>query len=165
MSSKLSTLLTDNPVLAAGLTKLSGLYLYDPTKSGSSQSAGAVLGELIKALASTNASSNSSGNTTITPGVINLVHTEVTAITGSGSTTRIMILATSNAPIAGARIIHRLTVPTTADITIEWRNATSGGTLLTSALSDGSGDDIVAEFYSDGTAWNFLRLHNPANAS
>ena len=88
----------------------------------------------------------------------------VTAVTGSGSTTRIMILATSGPPLAGSRIVHRCNFPATAEITVEWRNATSGGTLITSALTDGSGDDAVAEFYFDGAAWQFLKYTSPANA-
>lgn len=109
------------------------------------------------------ASSNSSGNTTISAGA-KITHTEVTTLSGSGSTTRVIILDLSGPPVAGAHILHRVVVPATAEITIQWRNATSGGTLLTSALTDGSGDDIVAEFEFDGTAWQFFRFHNPANA-
>lgn len=110
------------------------------------------------------ASSNSSGNTTITVDDETGSYVAVTAVTGSGSTTRIMILATSGSPVAGARILHRVTLPATAEITLEWRDATSGGTLLTSLLTDGSGDDAVAEFYFDGSAWQFLRFNFPANA-
>lgn len=110
------------------------------------------------------ASSNSSGNTTITVDDATGSFVAVTAVTGSGSTTRIMILATSGSPVAGARILHRVTLPATAAITLEWRNATSDGTLLTSLLTDGSGDDAVAEFYFDGTDWQFLRFTLPANA-
>lgn len=110
------------------------------------------------------ASSNSSGDTTITVDDTTGSFVAVTAVSGSGSTTRIMILATSGTPTAGARILHRVNLPATAEITLEWRNATSGGTLLTSLLTDGSGDDAVAEFYYDGSAWQFLRFTLPANA-
>lgn len=164
MSSKLSALVTSNPVLAAALTKSAALYLYDPAQSGSDQSAAVILHEIIKALFSYAASTNASGNTTITPGAVNGEHVEVTTISGTGSTTRILVLATSNAPTAGARITNRVSLPATADITIEWRNATSGGTLITSLITDGSGDDGVFEFYYDGSAWQLLRPTYPANA-
>lgn len=163
MSAKLSTLLSTNPVLAAELTKSVGLYLYDPVQSGADKSAGAVLSEIIKALISRTTSTNASGNTTITPGVLSTQHTEVTAVSGSAGT-RVMILATSNTPIAGAIIRHRVTLPATADILTEWRNATSGGTLLTSHLSDGSGDDVFAQFSYDGSEWQFDSFTSPANA-
>lgn len=108
------------------------------------------------------ASSNSSGNTTIAP--TESIHTEETAVSGSGSSTRIFVLDTSGAPEDGAIIRHRVTMPTTAAITLEWRNATADGTLETSWVSDVSGDDLVAEFYFNGTAWKFLRFTAPANA-
>lgn len=164
MSSKLSTLLSSSPLTGATLAQADGFYVYDASASGSAKSKAITLVEFIKGLTGYTASANSTGDTTITPGVLCLEHTEVTTVTGSGSTTRVMVLATSNSPVAGARIRHRLALPATAEITIEWRNATSGGTLITSALTDGSGDDLVAEFYFDGTAWQFLRFNNPANA-
>lgn len=112
-----------------------------------------------------NASSNVSGNTTITPDSGSGVHTEITTISGSGSTTRIMILDTAGSPVEGAILRHRLTIPATSAILIEWRNATSGGSLLTSLLTDGSGDDAVAEFVYTGSEWAFLNFTYPSNAS
>jgi len=164
MSETLTQTLARAPLAAAGLAQGDALPVLDVSATGISRDAAATLAALAGALFTYAASANSSGNSTITPGVLAMVHTEVTAVTGSGSTTRIMILATSNAPIAGASVRHRLTLPATAEITIEWRNAASGGTLLTSMLTDGSGDDAVAEFYFDGTAWQFLRFTFPANA-
>lgn len=164
MSLKLSTLLSSNPITGAQMAQGDGLYFYDASATGSAKSAACTLLELMKAMSGYAASANSSGNTTVTPGPVCLVHTEVTTVSGSGSTTRVIVLATSNSPAAGARIIHRLALPATASITVEWRNATSGGTLITSLLTDGSGDDAVAEFYFDGSAWQFLRFVSPANA-
>jgi hypothetical protein len=46
--------------------------------------------------------------------------------------------------------------PATAAITLEVRNATAGGTLLLSTGTDGTGDDVVGEYYFDGTAWQPL---------
>lgn len=165
MSSKLSTLLTSNPVAAAALAKADGLYLYDASASGSLKSAATLLSSLAGALFTYAASSNASGNTTLTLGALAMQHTEVTTVSGSGSTTRVMILElATSVPTAGASIRHRLALPATAEITVEWRNATAGGTLITSLLTDGSGDDAVVEFYYDGSAWQFLRFLSPANA-
>jgi hypothetical protein len=125
--------------------------------------AGAVSGNAGTSVSYT-ASSNSSGNTTISIGVDSGSHIEVTTVTGSGSTTRIMILSLSNSPTAGATIAHRCEMPATAAITLEWRNATDDGTLITSFLSDSSGDDLVAQFYYNGSAWKLLKFISPANA-
>lgn len=164
MSSKLSALLGTSPLTAADAAQADGLYIYDASASGSTKSKAITLLELVKALAKSTTSTNASGNTTITPGPVCLLHTEVTTVSGSGSTTRVIILDTASTPFAGQTIRHRLALPATADITIEWRNATVGGTLLTSLLTDGSGDDAVAEFHYTGSAWAFLRFTNPANA-
>jgi hypothetical protein len=110
------------------------------------------------------ASTNSSGNTTITVGSTNGHHIEATTVSGSGSTTRIFIFDVETLPVTWAVAYHRCVMPTTAAITLEWRNATSGGTVLTSFLSNDSGDDVVAKFYFDGTAWQFLEFTSPANA-
>lgn len=110
------------------------------------------------------ASTNSTGNTTITLARVTLQHTESTTLSGAGSTTRVIILAIPTGLVTGARLTHRLIMPATSGIIIEWRNATSVGTLVTSYESDGSGDDVVAEFVYNGTAWNFVRFNAPANA-
>lgn len=112
-----------------------------------------------------NASSNVSGNTTISPSAGTGIHTEITTLSGSGSTTRIFILDTSGSPETGTIIRHRVFCPATANILLEWRNATSGGTLATSALTDGSGDDMLAEFVYTGSGWTFLNFVYPSNAS
>jgi len=109
-------------------------------------------------------SANASGNTTVTFASLCLNHTEVTTISGAGSTTRIMVIAAASTVVTGARLVHRMTMPATVGIVIEWRNATAGGTLLTSYESDGSGDDLVAEFVFNGINWVFLRFSAPANA-
>ena len=109
-------------------------------------------------------SSNASGNTTITVPAYVRDYLAVTAISGSGSTTRIFVLAVSAPPATGAILRHRVDIPATASITLEWRDATSGGTLLTSFVTDGSGDDVFAEFYFDSAAWKFLAFIAPANA-
>ncbi len=110
-----------------------------------------------------NAATNNSGNTTVTP--TESLHTEQITVGGSGSTTRIVILATSGVITAGARLFLRVLLPSTAEIQIEFRNATSGGTIEHVVLTDGSGDDMTLEFYSNGTAWKFDRMIYPATAA
>lgn len=164
MSSRLSALIAANPKAGANLKAADGAYLYNSDGTGTDKSAGLLLGELAKALNGYFASSNASGNTTITPGPLAVRHLEVTAVTGAGATTRKFILATTTTPAAGTVVVHRVNLPATSGITLQWVNATSGGTVLTSFVSDASGDDLVAEFYFNGTAWQFLRFTVPANA-
>jgi hypothetical protein len=163
MSATLTQLLSSNPVLAGDLLPGDGLYVSRESQSGTQKDGAMTAGELAKALFGGATSANASGDTTITPGKVSACHTEVTAITGAGSTTRRFVLSIANAPQLWARLIHRLNLPTTANITIEWHNATVGGALVTSMITDGSGDDAVVEFYFDGTAWQFLRFTYPAN--
>lgn len=110
------------------------------------------------------ASSNDAGNTTIAVSEAVGAMVAFTTLSGAGATTRIFILDVSADPPAGTTIVHRVAVPATADITLEWRDASDTGALLTSFVSDGSGDDLVAEFFYNGSAWNFLRFTYPANA-
>lgn len=164
MSSKLSTLLNTNPITGAQLAVLDGFYLFRNSGSGALKSAGIRLGEFLNALVGYQTSENSSGDTLVSPGPACLRHTEVTSVTGAGSTTRVMILGVDNPPRAGATIVHRVRLPATANITLQWRHGTAGGTELTSLLTDGSGDDAAAEFVFNGAEWEFVRFTNPANA-
>lgn len=163
-SENLTQMLARNPLAGSDLAQGDGIRALDISGTALGKDAVITALELSKALHTYAAAANASGNTTITPGAVALSHLEVTTVSGSGSTTRIMILATSTAPRAGCIIRHRLALPATAEITLEWRNATSGGTLITSLVTDGAGDDAVAEFYYDGAAWQFLHFITPANA-
>jgi hypothetical protein len=125
---------------------------------------GTVLSAIANGGVGYNSSSNVSGNTTVTPDSGSGIHTEITNISGSGSTTRIMILDTAGSPVEGCLIRHRLEVPATAAILIEWRSGASGGPLLTSYLTDSSGDDVFAEFIYTGSGWAFLNFTVPSNA-
>jgi hypothetical protein len=55
-------------------------------------------------------------------------------------------------------------MPVTPDITVSFRNATAGGTEITSFVTDASGDDKVLEAEFNGTAWQFLRFDAYATA-
>ena len=111
--------------------------------------------------ASGNAQANASGNSTVTPPTTSNRHTEVISFSGSGSTTRVVILDTAGREDWDA-VILRGNLPATAAITVEVRNASAAGTLLTSITSDGSGDDFAAEFAFDGSAFIAVRTQYPA---
>ena len=163
MSETLTQTLARKALLGSEVAAGDALPALDVSASGLAKDAGLTFAELRKALSTYNASANSTGNTTITPGVVALQHVEVITVTGAAGT-RIIILDTACAPAAGCRIAVRLNLPATASILFDFRNATSGGTQLTTMETDGSGDDAVAEFYYDGTAWQFLKFQIPANA-
>lgn len=98
------------------------------------------------------ASANSTGNTTLT----RTAETNIQILTVTGAArTSIVVLDTSSA-VSGDLTKLRLNLPATASIVIEVRNATSGGTLLSTLTTDGSGVDAYLEFYFDGTAWQSL---------
>lgn len=166
-SENLTQMLTRNPLLGSALAPGDGLRTLDISGTGIGKDAVIIISELIKALATGATASNSTGSTTVAPGACALQHTAVITFSGAAST-RVVILATSLAgsasPIVHTRAVVRCVLPATADIVVEFRNATSGGTLITSLVTDGGGDDATVEFYFDGTAWQFLRLAFPANA-
>lgn len=120
-------------------------------------------GSNVAKIADYHSSSNASGNTNIALGSTCISFVESTSVSGVGSTTRTFALLTTNVT-EGAHLSHRLTMPETAGITLEWHNASAAGSLLTSYVSDGIGDDVVAEFVFTGSAWTFLRFTAPANA-
>ena len=163
MSETLTQTLARNPILGSAVASGDALPLLDVSASGLGKDAMITAAELRKALSTYAASANSTGDTTITPGVVALQHLEVVTVTGSAGTRKI-ILATSSTPAAGCRCTVRLNLPATASILLDFRNATDAGTQLTTMETDGSGDDAVAEFYYDGSAWQFLKFNLPANA-
>jgi hypothetical protein len=112
-------------------------------------------------LPSGNAQANSSGNSTVEPASNANRHIEIVSFSGSGSTTRVVILSTTGRQ-AWDTITLRGNLPATAAITVEVRNASAAGTLLTSITSDGSGDDFAAEFVFDGSAFIAVRTQYPA---
>lgn len=163
MSETLTQTLARNPILGSALVRGDAVPVLDVSATGLGKDAMATMLELMKALATRGAHANSTGNSTVTPGACAIQHTEIITLTGSAGTRKI-ILDVANAPTAGARCLVRIECPATAGLLLDFRNATAGGTQLTTAETDGSGDDMVAEFGGTGTAWEFLRFHNPANA-
>lgn len=104
------------------------------------------------------ASTNNSGNTTLSRTAS--THVAVLNVGGSARTS-VVILDTADG-VSGDVIKLRINMPATASIVIEVRNATSGGTLLYTYTSDGSGDDGYFEVYFDGSEWQRLLNILPA---
>jgi len=102
---------------------------------------------------------NNSGNTTITPTVA--IQTFALSIGGSARTS-IIILATAGR-LAGDKIFMDLALPATTDIILEFRNATSAGTLLLPAATfasqqyatNGFDRSLHVEFTFTGSAWRY----------
>lgn len=130
----------------------------DPTPTGTqhvlANADGTLFGPttFFRQLTSHSAQANASGNTVASFGTYAVQHVEIVTVSGSGGTTRVLSLPTTGR-VAGHVAKVRFMCPATASITLEVRNATAAGTLLLSASTDGSGDDVAAEFYFDGTAW------------
>lgn len=96
---------------------------------------------------------SAAGNTDITPGANFATHSVVAAVSaGSGSYTRTVSLLTANAS-AGDRIVIRFAMPASTNPTIQVRNATSGGTLLTAISGEAGGIPLLAEYAYTGSAW------------
>jgi len=153
MSSTLTQILAARPLTGAQLAAADALLVLDSSASGASKDAAATLSSLRDALVAYNAQSNSSGNTTVSPGVLAAMHTEAITFTGSAGT-RVVILDTATSPADGTVARLRLNLPATASIVVEVRNATSGGTLLASVETDGSGSDAFLSFTYTGSAWS-----------
>ena len=160
MSENLTQTLARNPLAASVLAQGDGLAALDVSGTGITKDAVLTIAEMVKALSASTASANSTGNTTVAPHACALQHTEVITFTGSAGT-RIVIIDVAQSPLSGARAGLRLALPATAAIIIEVRNATSGGSLLASLETDGSGSAATLEFYYNGSAWALLTAIYP----
>lgn len=118
------------------------------------------------ALNSWGASTNNTGNTTITQAQAN----ETYALTFTGSAGARIIILDVTGRTAGDKLFLDLILPATAAIVISVRNATAGGTLLLPVESfptqdlttDGSLLSAHWEFTFNGTAWVFDMSNLPA---
>lgn len=160
----LTQTLARNPMLASSLASGDALRILDVSASGIAKDAAITVAELFKLLKGHNASSNTTGDTTVTPSWLTIQHTEVITVGGSGASTRKVVLEIPSGLAAGARCLVRCLMPSTADITLDFRNESAAGTSLHAMVTDGSGDDFVAEFEFDGTAWAYLWSLYPATA-
>lgn len=110
--------------------------------------------------------SNSTGDSTITPSTSNAL-SEVT-FTGAARTSKLILDITGRSN--GDRVLVALVLPATSGIVIEFRNGTSGGTILLPASSfpsqqfatDGVVLTAVFEFYIKSGVWTYLRASIPA---
>jgi hypothetical protein len=96
--------------------------------------------------------SSATGNTNISPPSSSRLHTSILTVTGAAGTRTLSIL-TSQSPAAGALVQLSITTPATAAIVLQVRNATSGGTLLDTITTDGTGTPHVVWVEFNGTAW------------
>lgn len=103
---------------------------------------------------------------TVTPASPNAV----VAIGISGGVSLRLVILSVIGRNEGDRVVLSFTLPATAGITINVRNASAVGTqLLPSSVfpsntltTDGVTLGWAVEFYFDGTAWNYLRSNLPA---
>ena len=96
---------------------------------------------------------STAGYNDISAGVNIATHTVmVTVGAGSSQYTRVLALPVSNRN-AGDRCIINFGIPASTNPTVEVRNATSGGTLITSIIGDGLQGTVCAEYAYHGSAW------------
>lgn len=102
---------------------------------------------------------SSAGNTDVTPGVNSAVHGVVATVTaGGGAFTRTVALLTANSS-AGDLCVFRFDMPASTNPVVEVRNATSGGTLLTTINGEAGGIPLSAIYKFNGTAWEEVDAH------
>lgn len=100
------------------------------------------------------AASSALGNTNITRPSGSHNHTALITVSGAADVTaRTVSVLTTNTPAAGDRVRLFFLNPATAGILFEVRNATSGGTLLKSFETDGTGRDCFVDLVYSGSAW------------
>jgi hypothetical protein len=89
------------------------------------------------------------------------VHTVDIVFTGAAGTRTIVLPTTDREPGDIARLDY--TLPATAGLVIELRNATAGGTLLDTLTTDTSADSAALELCFSGTVWQLNHALYPAN--
>jgi len=106
------------------------------------------------------ATNDGTGNTTLTLPTGSRHHTVDLVLTGSAGT-RTLIAATTGAA-AGDVLRLDYTLPATAGLVVELRNATAGGTLLDSLTTDTSADPALISLTYSGTVWQLNSALYPA---
>lgn len=161
MSSNLSEL---TALLATEIADGDLLYVFDVSASGVARSKKMTRKEARRAFAARgyNATTNSSGNTTVTPESFIGEHTEEITVSGVARTSVIILTAGDGTTrYAGERLALSLRLQATSAIVLEVRDNAVDGTLLFSLTTDGTGDDALLEFVHNGTAWKPLRATYP----
>jgi hypothetical protein len=96
---------------------------------------------------------STAGNTDVTPGANSSSHSvAATVLAGAGGYTRTVSILTANAS-EGDRVAIRFSMPSSTNPVVEVRNATSGGTLLTTINGEATGTPLVSEYTYNGTSW------------
>ncbi len=96
---------------------------------------------------------SAAGNTDVTTVSNAALHcVAATVSTGAGSYTRTVALLTTNAS-AGDMISIRFAMPASTNPTVQVRNASSGGTLLTTIAGEAGGVPVAASYFYTGSAW------------
>ena len=109
--------------------------------------------------ASYQSATNNAGNTTLTAIAASIIeHTAVVTIGGTARTSEIALPVTNR--VAGDRAAVKLLFPATANIIVNLRNSTTGGTILKTLTTDTSGDDATI-FLVYGVAWELLGYNYP----
>lgn len=109
--------------------------------------------------ASYQSATNNAGNTTLTAIAASIIeHTAVVTIGGTARTSEIALPVTNR--VAGDRAAVKLLFPATANIIVNLRNSTTGGTILKTLTTDTSGDDATI-FLVYGVAWELLSYSYP----
>jgi hypothetical protein len=104
------------------------------------------------------ASTNSAGDTTISP--TRQIHTEVITVTGFARTSNFIL--EEDSPFTGARTNILFLLPATPGITLNIYNDSLSGTLLATFTTDANESNISIEFVYNGTAWAVLNAIIPA---
>lgn len=104
-----------------------------------------------------NATTNATGNTTLSIASTTRIHTEIVTFSGTTRTSKVIVPVADR--LEGDLVKIRLENPASAAITQEVRNASASGDVLYSFYSnDGS---AVVELYFDGTAFQPLSNIQP----
>jgi len=109
---------------------------------------------------SLNTQTSTSGNITVTPSSPH--HKEVLTVGGSARTSVIIVGTAGQTAGSEVEVIVKFSTPATANIVLEVRNATSGGTLLATITSDGFQANASFRCAFDGSAHVPLALVYPA---
>jgi hypothetical protein len=98
-----------------------------------------------------NASTNNTGDTTVSAAAGKRIHGEEITVGGTARTSRVA-LSTANRQ-AGDRYVLGINLPATASIIVQIKNATVGGTELYSITTDTEAIRLKIEFIYTGSAW------------
>lgn len=98
--------------------------------------------------------SSAVGNTNVSRPAGSHYHTALVTVSGAADVAaRTVSVLTTNLPTAADRVRLYFLNPATAGIILQVCNATSGGTLIATVTTDGSGRDCFVDLVYSGSAW------------